>query len=201
MNKVKAWLVEHWVELAALLLALWSTWRASCSEKKAEEAKRKTEENEDELQKIKEDFDASEKYSQFKLVERLFEDALTELAVVTDKESEASKDEIKRALLMALNRYTNLYNEINSFCKLINNGSIKAEKYLKDTAYQKLKDHADLQWQFYGELNKKAKEISMPGLRRPRNEAYKAYDEFLEKHLTKYKWEDVKKKREEVGME
>ena len=195
------WFAEHGIELLAFLFSLLAAWFAHNSDKKADEAKEKAVENEIELQRIKEDFDASDRYGQVKLVERLFEDALTELVVVTDRESEASKEDVKRALLTAVNRYTNLYNEINSFCKLINNGAIKAEKYLKDTAYQKLEDHADLQWQYYVQLNEIANDNQMHKLLRPRYKAFSAYDEFLEKHLYKEKWKNVKAKRKEVGME
>lgn len=195
------WLAEHGIESLALIIAFISMCITIAANKKADKAKQKAEETEAELQRIKEDFDASDRYGQVKLVERLFEDALTELVVVTDKESEASQEDIKRALLTAVNRYTNLYNEINSFCKLINNGAIKAEKYLKDTAYQKLEDHADLQWKYYAQLNEIANDNQIHKLLRPRYKAFSAYDEFLEKHLYKDRWMNMKAKRKEVGME
>ena len=201
MKEFMEWLSEHGVESLALIIAFISMCLTIVADKKAEKAKQKAEENESDLQKIKEDFDASEKYGQVKFVERLFEDALTELIVVNDKDSEASKDDIKRALLNAVNRYTNLYNEINSFCKLINDGAIKAEEYLKDTAYQKLTDHADLQWQYYEQLNIIAKDNHIHKLLHSRYKAFNAYDEFLEKHLYKDKWQKVKAKRKEVGLE
>ena len=200
MKEFMEWLAEHGVESLALIIAFISMCLTIAADKKAEKAKQKAEENEAGLQKIKEDFDASEKYGQVKFVERLFEDALTELIVVNDKDSDASNDDIKRALLNAVNRYTNLYNEVNSFCKLINAGAIKAEEYLKDTAYQKLADHADLQCEFFDQLNKIAKENNNPNLLRPRYKAFDAYDEFLKNHMSDYAWNRVVEKRIKVGM-
>lgn len=194
------WISEHVIELAALILSLLSAWKAHLSEKKAEEAKKKAYESEAELRRIQEDFDASEKYGQVKMLERLFEDALAELVTVTDKDSNATKDDIKRALLVANNRYTDFYNEINSFCKLINDGSIKAEGYLRDTACQKLIDHANLQWEYYEELNIITAENQMKKLNRPRHNAFKAYDEFLKNHLSPQRWENIKENRRRVGM-
>ena len=207
MDEFFHWLSEHGVELAALLFSIWSAWKSNKADKKAKQAEEKTkaaqskaEKNEAELQRVKEDLVASEKYNQVKMVERLFEDALADLAVVTNENSTASIDEKTRAFLTASNRYTNLYNEINSFCTLINNGTIKAEGYIKTTARQKLTDYAEFQWQFYEQLNMIAIDNGLKKLQKPRYEAFKGYDEYLEKNLPDYKWNQIKQKRKKVGL-
>lgn len=145
---------------------------------------------------------ASEIYGQVKYAKRLFEDALSELCVLSADES-ISPSNLKKCFLTAYNRYTDFFNEINDYCIMVSAGAIKAEDYIKNTVSINFSKYAKKQYETFSSLQVIASNHSFEKLQKPDYKSFKEYDEFLIKYNGENSafWSDLKTKRREVGFE
>lgn len=186
------WIIDNCVDILSLLVAIFSFFYSMYANRKSKAA-------EEEVNSIKANLEASNQYSKVKELERPFEGALSELIVILDSDNESIETK-KRVFLKLNNRFTDLFNEINSFCALINNDSICAKEYLKNTAIPKLVKYAEIQIQCYGTLNMAATKLGERKLSKPNYRAFEEYDIFLKNNMSKNQYEDIEKKRKEVGL-
>ena len=108
-----------------------------------------------------------------------------------------------RALFItAYSSFTDLFNEANAFCSLINHNSVVAEEVLKNTGIDLLLKMADIQCDEYEKLKNAANTIGKKNvtIRKPDYNAFKEYDEFLKSHMDKQQWESIIAKRKKVGL-
>lgn len=169
------------------------------AEQTARESRLKTERIEAELRRRQEDYEASEQYGKVKELIRPFEKSASKLGVLLN-DSEATEREKRMAFMDAYNEYTDLYNEINSFCALVNNGTIVAENYMKNTVVPILKKKAITQVEYQVVLMDAAKKLKMPGVRKPDIGAFREYNVFLENRTTGVEKEKIMKSRKDAGL-
>jgi len=172
---------------------------AKLSQQKADEAKRIADEIEAEMRRRQEDYVASEQYGKVKELIRPFEKSTSKFGVLLNDE-QATLREKQMALMDAYNEYTDLFNEINSFCALVNNGSIVAENYMKNTAISILKKKAVTQAEYQLVLMQAAKELKMPNIRKPDYRAFSEYNHFLDKRTSGMEKDKIIAKRREAGI-
>ena len=186
------WIIENCIDILSLIVAIVAFFYSMYANRKSKKA-------EDEVNSVKANLEAGNQYSKVKELERPFEDAMSELIVILDSDNEGIETK-KRVFLKLSNRFTDLFNEINSFCALVNNGSIGAKEYLKNTAIPKLLKYAEIQVQCYETLNMAAEKIGEKKLPKPNYRAFDEFDVFLKKNMSSYQYDNIEKKRKEVGL-
>lgn len=186
------WININCLDILSLIVAISAFFYSMYSNKKSEKA-------EAEVNSVKANLEASNQYGKVKELERPFEDAMSELVVMIKSDKESIEAQ-KRVFLKAINRFTDLFNEINSFCALVNNGSIDAKEYLKNTAFPKLLKYAEIQIQCYETLNMAATKLNERKLDRPNYGAFDEFDVFLKKYMPQHQYDNIERKRKEVGL-
>ncbi len=169
------------------------------SQIKSDEAKRVANGIEAELRRRQEDFDASEQYGKVKELIRPFEKSASRLGVLLNDE-EATDREKRIAFMDAYNEYTDLYNEINSFCAHVNNGTVVAENYMKNAVIPILKRKAETQADYQETFMYAAKKLKMPNIHKPDYGAFSEYNKFLEKRLIDSERNRIMEKRKKAGL-
>lgn len=164
---------------------------------------RETKRIQDEVKKVQLDvLKASEIYGQVKFAKRLYEDALSNLIVMSSDDS-ITPVELQKCFLTTYNRYTDFFNEINDYCIMVNAGAIKAEEYIKNTVSVNLSKYAKKQYETFSILQALASKYGFDKLQKPDYKSFKEYDEFLIKYNGENSafWSELKTKRIEVGFE
>ncbi len=118
-----------------------------------------------------------------------FEEALNDytvfLKVKTDDSSESfEKHKETELFLKSKTKFVHFYNEIEVFCAKIIDGSITSEEYIVNEVIPSLKKDMVRQAQFFGFLNQKAKELDLPPIPKPEPEAYKNYNNAINKYFS-----------------
>ncbi len=156
------------------------------------------EEKQAELQNRQSDVEAIAQYRHVKAVERENKRDLIVLVKAIQKES----DDAESLFLYAYSSFTDLYNEVNAFCSLINHNSIVAEEVLKNTGIDFLLKMAYYQCESYEKLRNAAEKIGVQKalFKRPDTNAFIEYDGFLKKRMNKDRWETLVQKRKDIGL-
>ena len=248
MFSIADWLSSHENILAALaslvtvvsfVCSIFSFIQARSSNRKSDAAQKKADEFQNELNRIKEYFDACEQYGKVKERIRDCEKSAYKLLVIFERRKEIydkqkndgkqnkqqdkqqdkhqenqqerqqdkQKDdeikidyETKLAFYEARTNYQSLFNEMNSFSALINNGVIKADNYMENTAIPTLKKYALYQARIFKALNVYSVSLKQGKLPQPDYSAFKEYDKFLREYMTEREYEKVKEKRRNAGL-
>lgn len=150
------------------------------------------------IQKKQADLEAISQYRQIKQQERYFkEDLVTLTANLKEGDTEAKYI----SFLSLYSSFTDLYNEVNAFCALLNHNAVSSEGVLKNTGIDLVIKLADEQCKTYETLKNAAEIIGhKKDLKRPDWNAFKEYDIFLKSRLSDNQWERLCNKRKAVGL-
>ncbi|MBR1742970.1 MAG: hypothetical protein IJ733_14100 [Lachnospiraceae bacterium] len=97
--------------------------------------------------------------------------------------------------------FSDLYNEVNVFCALMNNNVVSSEKVLQNTGINLLIKLADDQCDIYERLKKTAEKFGYKNeFKRPDWDAFQEYDEFLQSRMSDNQWKRLVEKRKKVEL-
>lgn len=196
-NKLAIW--EAIATIVSAVVAIISLIQAHSANRKSDAAQKTADELQTELNRVKEYFDACEQYGRIKERIRDCEKAMSKLLVFF-KSKVRDTDDKQLAFYEACTSYQSLFNELNSFSALINNGIIKADRYMENTAIPVLKKYAAYQVQMFKILNRYSEILKLGKLSQPDYSAFKEYDKFLREYMTEREYEKVKEKRRNAGL-
>ena len=165
---------------------------------KTSKEQRKLRDEQQRLAKVQSDIEAIAQYREIKTSEKFFIFYLIELIdiVENDKSNEAHK-----AFLSCYSSFTDLFNDVNAFCALVNSGSVDSEEVLKNTGTSLITKLAQEQCNTYKLLNEAAEKYGFQSeMKRPDRDAFQEYDKFLEKHMVYGAWQRLLEKRKSVGL-
>lgn len=156
------------------------------------------EERQNELQKRQSDVEAIAQYRQVKAIERDYKKDMIAMTNGLNK----NPNEAEVFFLSAYSSFTDLFNEANAFCSLINHNDVVAKEVLKNTGIDLLLKLADYQCEGYKVLKQAAEKIgtSKVTMKRPDINAFREYDDFLKKRMPKARWETLIQKRKDVAL-
>ena len=150
------------------------------------------------LQKKQEDIEAITQYRQVKDQEKYFKDDIVKLTVALKSDD---TDAIHIAFLSLYSSFTDLFNEVNAFCALLNIGTVSSEEVLKHTGIDLVLKLAYDQCDAYATLKAAAEKSGHKNeMKRPDWNAFPEYDKFLQKRMSDKQWSNLCVKRKEVGL-
>ena len=150
------------------------------------------------LQDKQADIEAVAQYRQVKQLERDYKDDVIKLTVAVKNNDENA---IHIAFLTLYSSFTDLFNEANAFCALLNTGAVSSGGVLKNTDIDLVIKLAEDQCSTYETLKTVAEKFGYKNeLKRPDWNAFKEYDKFLMGHMIENKWEKLCDRRKNVGL-
>lgn len=143
----------------------------------------------------------NELYEKVRNKKEVFEDSLADMRCL---EKDCSLKIRERTFLKVYQKYTSLYNEVDSFCNQLLNKVINNTSYVKENFLPTLSELAIIQAETFKFLNDYASQYEFDQLNKPDYKAFDNYDKFLIKYNGgdgSHFWRNLKNKRRDSGFE
>lgn len=187
---------SSWIDILSLLIAGASLLYTFCSNIRNERRQNQLDEEQKLLREKTNRLETDSMFEKIRLKREEFENTLSEFGSLIDSSAEEDK---RRLFLLSKTKYTALYNEIEAFCARIVDNVLESETYVEEIVIPELKKLAIFQAEFFGALNEKAKELTLPKVPQPDFKAFGHYEDVLRKYIKQDDkfWSKLKKSRSE----